>query len=191
MIMLFAGLRCGELIALTAEDIDLDAKIIKVRRAVHFENNRPLVGATKTKAGEREIPIAPPLLDALKQRKLPESGYLLRTKSGEIMTLSSFRHVLKSYLWAHEKELNGLSSDKPTKAQRANWKDFRFRCHDLRHTYCTFLFDAGVDVQTARLWMGHKNIHVTMAIYTHLSKRRKQTSENALNVYFNELNSKK
>jgi site-specific recombinase XerD len=42
--------------------------------------------------------------------------------------------------------------------------------HNLRHSYATMLFDAGVDIKTAQLWLGHKDINTTLAIYTHLSQ---------------------
>lgn len=57
------------------------------------------------------------------------------------------------------------------------------RFHDLRHTYATMLYDAGVDVLTAQRLLGHADVQTTMRIYTHLSKQKEQQSIAALNAH--------
>lgn len=42
--------------------------------------------------------------------------------------------------------------------------------YDFRHTYCTDLQKAGVDVRTAQRLMGHANISITANIYTHVDE---------------------
>ena len=54
------------------------------------------------------------------------------------------------------------------------------RAHDLRHSFCTMLYDSGVDLKTAMLWMGHADQTMTMQIYTHLTETRRKEAENAL-----------
>ncbi len=61
MLMLYAGLRRGELIALATSDIDLDNRIIHVNKSVYFEG--PVCKSTKTEAGNRDIPIVGPLYE--------------------------------------------------------------------------------------------------------------------------------
>lgn len=58
-----------------------------------------------------------------------------------------------------------------------------FTPHELRHTFCTLMYFAGVDVLTARDQMGHSDIKVTMGIYTHLDKIHKVNKMNALDAY--------
>ena len=50
----------------------------------------------------------------------------------------------------------------------------RFTPHDLRYTYATILYDAGVDVLTAAALLGHDDVSVTMGIYTQLSHGKKK-----------------
>ena len=59
------------------------------------------------------------------------------------------------------------------------WKDVRIRPHDLRHSYCTMLYDAGVDLKTAMKWMGHADQEMTMRVYTHLTSEREKRSMRA------------
>ena len=49
----------------------------------------------------------------------------------------------------------------------------------LRHTFCTMLYFAGVDVLTAQQQMGHSDAKTTLGIYTHLDSihKRKQMSK--------------
>ena len=58
-----------------------------------------------------------------------------------------------------------------------------FGWHDLRHTYATILYEAGVDVLTAQYLLGHASPETTMKIYTHLSEERKDKSIEKLNDF--------
>ncbi len=50
------------------------------------------------------------------------------------------------------------------------------RPHDLRHTYCTMLRDAGVDMKQAMIWMGHADEKMILRIYDHVGEKRTQNS---------------
>ena len=53
----------------------------------------------------------------------------------------------------------------------------------FRHTYCTDLCKAGVDVRTAQKLMGHANISITADIYTHIDINDIQAAGEKLNLY--------
>ena len=57
------------------------------------------------------------------------------------------------------------------------------KMYDLRHTYCSMLYDADVDVKTAQYLMGHASLEMTLKIYTHLSEQKKQRSYDKLFEY--------
>ena len=42
--------------------------------------------------------------------------------------------------------------------------------HGLRHTYCTLLFAAGVNIKTVQYLMGHDDAKTTLKVYTHYLK---------------------
>ena len=52
------------------------------------------------------------------------------------------------------------------------------RPHDLRHTYCTMLRDAGVDMHQAMIWLGHADEKMILQIYDHVTDRRTLESLN-------------
>ena len=163
MVMLYAGLRKGEALALDIDrDVDFENRLIHVREAVHFlPNGQPEITTTKTEAGTRTIP----LLDTLANELRGLHGLLCITASGKMMYDSAFDRAWQSYLKALSKTAK---------------KEIKIRAHDLRHSFCTMLYDCGVDIKSAMLWMGHANETMTMRIYTHLSNQRRTEAENAL-----------
>ena len=58
-----------------------------------------------------------------------------------------------------------------------------FTPHCLRHTYCTLLYESGVDAVTAKYLMGHKDIATTLGIYTHLSREKAERDISKLNDF--------
>ena len=56
-----------------------------------------------------------------------------------------------------------------------------FRWHDLRHTFCSRLAMAGVDIRTIAEFAGHKTLAMTMR-YSHLSPSHKLTAIEMLAV---------
>lgn len=169
MVMLFAGLRRGEMMALRWDDIDFRKQEINVKSAVHFEGNKPVVGPTKTEAGIRTIPMMEPLQIALEQARFARIGlYVCHGKDGGLITQMTLRRGSESF----NKHLSGKEG-----------KEISFRCHDLRHTFATLLYDADVDVKSAQYLLGHTDIKMTMQIYTHISEGRKKTYTDKIRTF--------
>lgn len=164
MTMLYAGLRRGEVCALNVQrDIDFDRKTLTVREAICFDlqGNR-ISKLPKTEAGIRTVP----LLDILAAELKGIDGLVCKTAKGKPMTEMGFTAAMRSYNNALNKLRKSPGID--------------IRAHDLRHSYCTMLYDAGVDIKSAMLWMGHADQTTTMQIYTHLTDTRRTEAEKAL-----------
>lgn len=58
-----------------------------------------------------------------------------------------------------------------------------FTPHDLRHTFCTIMYEAGVDVLVAKEQMGHSDVSITLGIYTHLNAEHKKSDISKLEKY--------
>lgn len=159
LIMLFAGLRRGEVLALTGKDIT--QKEITVNKAIRFVGNKPTIEAPKTAAGTRRVPVLSILQPYLKK---PPQRILTAQKGGE-MTDTAFRRAWNSYM-----HTLSVAAGHPVS----------IRPHDLRHTYCTMLRDAGVDMHQAMLWMGHADEKMILRIYDHVTDTRTQNSINKL-----------
>ena len=194
MLMLFAGLRRGEALALKWGDVDLDNNFIHVSRAIHFESNQAVLGdSTKTIAGVRDIPILSPLLPVLSPKRGKDDEFICQAANSQEMTAMAFRKGWNSYMTSLSNILNGEKpiqqgrrSDKPKYDDYGNViirKIFTCKTHDLRHTFCTMLFEADVDLKTAQQLMGHADADMTLKVYTHLSESKKKTSYEKLISY--------
>jgi integrase len=68
LILAYTGLRFGELTGLNVEDVDLEARRIRVRRSITHLSGRPIEGPPKSRAGRRSVPIPERLVPILKRR---------------------------------------------------------------------------------------------------------------------------
>lgn len=165
LIMLYAGLRRGEVLALTMKDINLKEGTITVTKAIRFDGNRPVISAPKTASGTRQVPILSILRPFLENR----TGHILSAKNGDIMTEQSFSRCWESYI---------------LHLSKAAGHPVTIRPHDLRHTYCTMLRDSGVDMHQAMIWLGHADEKMILHIYDHITEKRTKNSINQIEKSF-------
>lgn len=203
MLMLYAGMRPGEALALNWDNIKEDSIVICDAR--HYENNKPVITeeTTKTLAGQRVVPIVPPLkamIDALPRH---DGELICTSENGKPVTQSAYKRNWTTFMnILRMKHLKlgegfkgkgacGLRVDKLKDGLREKWENtMNVTPYDLRHSYCSILFDADVDVKTAQYLMGHKSLEITLKIYTHLSEAKKQRSYDKLFEFFGETGSK-
>lgn len=189
MIMMYAGLRRGELMALTWSDIDLKNRSITVNKAVEFAGNTgKVVPATKTESGMRTVYIPDILVEYLKNQ--PRKTFLVSCQvSGKLHSETSWKRMWESYMSTMNAKYGDFSSiigTAPKKSQKKRPMIIpTFTPHQLRHTYITMLYLAGVDVMTAKEQAGHSDIQTTLNIYTHLDKNHKQKNIDKLNNFLN------
>ena len=127
------GLRPGEWIALEHRDIDLDARVVYVRRA--FRNGR--LKCTKTEGSVRAVPLQAVALQALE--RLPagaEADLLFPSVRGGYFDLHNFR----ARDWKPAQLAVGIT---PLR-----------RVYDLRHTFATFALRAGISTFDLSRYMG-------------------------------------
>ena len=183
MLMLYAGLRRGEVLALDIDrDVDFDEGLIYVREAVSFaEGIDGRIKAPKTDAGVRTIPLLHQLRTALEGKH----GKAFAPAGGKT-SLSAFQRAWESYVSKAEELANGGRNRRwygktkedlnylRTHDAMPEWKHFTVRTHDFRHSYCTMICDAGVDIKTAMRWMGQSDATMIQKIYDHVTKLREQ-----------------
>lgn len=191
IIMMLSGLRRGELAALTWEDVDLKEATITVNKTMIYDGAGipHLKPCTKTTAGMRVIDIPAKLVDYMKT--MPHSGDLVfPAASGGPMTASAWVKLWSSYM----RELNikyGERTEEDKKraeSPKPGPKTYDMTIppitlHWLRHTYCTLLYFAGVDVLQACAQMGHADVSTTLRIYTHLDQTHKRQAADKLQAY--------
>ena len=189
MIMLYAGLRRGEVIPLMWNDIDFDKKTININKSVEMIDGKAVVkNTTKTKSGIRCVNIPQKLVDYLKS--VPKSNLLVCPSSkGTLMSDSSWKRMWESYMVDLNLKYGNFDNyigNAPTSKFNPNGVPIvikTFTAHNLRHTFATMLYFAGVDILTAKEQLGHSDIKTTLSIYTHLDNQFKRKSMNKLDEY--------
>lgn len=192
MIMMYAGLRRGEVIPLQWKDIDLERGTICVTKSVEMVRGQArLKDGGKTESSRRVVDIPNRLTVFLRKEKGTEGDLELVCPSakGTLMSESSFFRMWDSYLT----ELNlkyGNRMDKTGKLANSKCNPHGIErtippitAHWLRHTFATMLYLSGIDVLTARDQLGHSDIKTTLAIYTHLDKAYKRRNMSKLNDF--------
>lgn len=162
-VMMYTGLRRGELCALTWDDIDFNDGVIRVNKSVEFISNRPHIKQPKTTAGIRYVPILNKLYTPLKSaysNKLDTDIYVF---GGE----GPYSDTMIKRRWAKYIKSAGLNITQ----------------HQLRHTYATLLYRSGVDAKTAQNLLGHADVQTTLNIYTDIANDVKNISVEKLNRF--------
>lgn len=174
MIMMFAGLRKGELLPLKWSDIDTDNAIISIDKSVTMILNRPVVKAGgKSKSATRYIPIPPILVDYLKKVKTEnanETSLVFHNSNGDIYNEGEWQQLWNDYMNVlNEKYGYGKRAEKMKARLGLKTLPFiiePFTAHYLRHTFATMLYLEDVDVVTAKQILGHSTISTTINVYT-------------------------
>lgn len=192
MIMMYAGLRRGEVVPLLWTDIDLDNGTISVTKSMSRSgNNWKMKNGAKTEAGVRTVYIPKILIEYLKTVDRQGNFLVCPDTSGRMMSLSAWNRLWDSYI----SELNFRYGDFESligfKKPKSRFAPVKIPTvipnitpHWLRHTFITSMYLAGVDVLTAKEQAGHADINTTMAIYTHLDAIHKTKQIDKLNEYY-------
>lgn len=180
--MLYAGIRPQEAKALTIEKaFDPEEGVLHITETAHRAGNNQyeITKKGKTKNAIRDIPIFPPVEEALKGRK----GLLITTAKGKQITSTTWRNAIESYRVCMETAINGCpkrwygktKEHKKILAEGGKlppWQEFTVVPYDLRHSFCTWGRDNGVELHTMIDWMGHADATMIMKIYDEVTDDR-------------------
>lgn len=201
MIMMYAGLRRGELIPLLWSDVDLEKRTITVNKSVEIINGKSVVkNCTKTAAGMRTVYIPQVLADYLANEPHNNSLLVCPNVSGGIMSESAYKRLWDSYLAELNFKFGDFSGILTPNKQNGKPEPYhkpksrfapqkipfvipRITAHMLRHTFITLMYIAGVDLLTAKEQAGHADVQTTMEIYTHLDNLYKSKQIEKLDEY--------
>lgn len=177
LIMLFCGLRPGEVARLKMSDYDKDSMTIHVRRARKADGSD---GSPKSASGTRDVPVPLYLAERLNHLKKKRNDLICTSTQGHPLTKTSQKR-----LWNRFKRLmdieNGAKLFRNSVVESTLADDLRPYCY--RHTYCTDLQDAGVPITVAQRLMGHSDIKVTAQIYTHHSQKSFEDARDKINKH--------
>ncbi len=153
LLCLYTGLRIGELLGLTWNDVNLDRGVIKITKTVYRAKDdngtwQLCVDTPKTKASDRMIPLPEYITNMLRQNyETAHTPYVVENKKGERMSIRSYQYIFEKL------------------TERAGVRKLNF--HALRHTFATRAIECGMDIKTVADIMGHQNASITLNRYAH------------------------
>ena len=153
MVMYYTGLRVGELLALTPEDIDFDRHIISVNKNYQRLNGKDYIYPPKTEAGYREV-VMPKVLEACLK------DYL--SKLYDVQPTDRIFPYDRG--WVGRQMKYGCEHSGTQK----------IRVHDVRHTHASLLIDMGCTPLLVAKRLGHEKVQTTMDTYSHLYPNKHQ-----------------
>jgi len=166
IILLYTGIRIGELLGLKWEHVDFDNKTIEIVESVVLvrarkdEKTKYILHEqddTKTEAGDgRVIPLNKKAMAALQQLHDINGkwDYVAANTNGTVVRPRNFDRMIRNILKKCEIEPCGA--------------------HVFRHTFASMLFKKGIDVKYVSELLGHASIEITYDTYIHLIEAQKK-----------------
>lgn len=151
ILCLYTGLRIGELLALTWNDIDFEKSILSVTKTCHDGNENGehirIIDTPKTENSRRQIPLSKTLVKMLKEMKKKSKCEFVIADGERPVFIRSYQRMFELFL----------------KKLKLPHKGF----HSLRHTFATRALECGMDVKSLSEILGHKNAMITLNRYAH------------------------
>ncbi len=168
-ILYFCGLRRGELLGLTWDNVNLFRKEMNIRKnvVISLDGNKYNVTSPKTKSSIRTIPIPNFLVEDLK--KLKEDNKECYGFQESWFVLGSFEPIPFNSLRSHKDKLCDLSGLP------------RIRIHDFRHSCASLLISKGANITLVARFLGHTKIDETLNTYSHFFKSDLDNIVNVIN----------
>jgi len=152
----FTGLRASELRGLTWNDIDFTAETLTVRQRADLWN---VIGSPKSAAGKRTVPLAPIVVNTLKEWRLAcpkgEHNLVFPNTLGGIERLETIRIFGLGPLQFKA----GITTDR---------RDPKYGLHSLRHAAASLFIEEGWSAKRVQTVIGHSSIQMTFNVYGHL-----------------------
>lgn len=181
-IAIYGGLRLGELLALTWDDIDFENNTISISKSTARLNGKVIIKAPKNKTSVRVISIYKSVMELIRYYKTEQNklrlmlgqqwkgdGHLFIQWNGKLMNQSTPYHTLKKIINKYNATVENDDDKLPS-----------IRFHDLRHTSATLLIAANTDIKTVSTRLGHAQTSTTMNIYAHTYKKVDEIASDTL-----------
>lgn len=180
---LATGMRRGELLGLTWNDIDFEQKQLRVERTRSLvwnpdtKENVVHVAAPKTEHSRRTIALPDFALEALRRHRMQQMEMRLKAKDWQEHD-AVFCNQQGNFFWP-----NDIDARLKHVLKKAKLPAMRF--HDLRHSAATILLEMDVPAKVVQERLGHSDITITLRIYGHVTKKMEYKATLALDEAFN------
>ena len=189
-VLLFAGLRIGEAIALQWKNVNFENKTLKVERSVtqvpkfdsegRILSRATVIGDTKTTCSVREIPITDIVVNTLlawRDKQIERertnrdvtaeltapTSFIFANDDGSVRTYSGCRMVFDRF------------------KRRHNLDKYNIHFHGLRHTFSNMLFEMNENPKVIQQLLGHRDVKTTITVYNSVDNEYIRNTTEKLN----------
>jgi len=165
---IFTGMRASELRGLPWDNVDLEQGVIRVRQRADAWGT---IGAPKSKAGNRDIPLAPMVINTLKEWKLEcPKGDLNLVFPNTVGNVEYHSNIWNRGFGPLQIEC-GITADSGRKDKEGNpILKGKYGLHALRHAAASLFIEQGWTPKRVQTVIGHASIQMTFDLYGHLFK---------------------
>ena len=161
VVVMFTGLRRGEVAGLRWEDVDLASRTLTLRQARVVVQGRVTTGPLKTDSSRRTVSLEDVAAEALvswqmRQALERDAAREAWTDTGYVFTMPDGQPVNPDYIYRQVRRF----------CDRAGVPRITF--HDQRHESASLMIEAGADLVLVQKRLGHKNQRITADTYSHL-----------------------
>lgn len=186
---LLCGVRLGEAMALTEDDINFDNNTININKSVKYawtgertKEGKKIhefeVTTPKTKNSIREVPLPNKLVPILK-------NIILKNKENKLKYGSLYFN--NKLLFCKDTGIY-IDSKQPTRRLKSALKKTNITAdlhyHSLRHIFITNCISKDIPIKTVMDWVGHADIKTTMLIYAEVNKDKNKKEYEKINSMF-------
>ena len=185
--ILETGLRTGEMIGLTWDDIDFQRHTLTISKTLEYRHCRGIwvAGPPKTVASYRTIPLTDRAYSILKElyddrdiRKqsdgLSQTLHYMDRLTGVEKPLVMKDLVFINYRTGMPNKNSSYDTHLYKLCDEAGIK--RFCMHAIRHTYATRAIERGVNPKALQELLGHSSLQTTMDTYVHVTDDSKRSA---------------
>lgn len=176
-VAIFTGMRQGELLGLSWENVDFKNGVIYVKQQLQCKDGEYFFCTPKSGKGRRIAP-ASVVMDALHQQwrdqriASMEAGEAWSNPNNLVFTDPLGKNLVRRTVVKHFKSV----------AQRVGIPDARF--HDLRHSFAVTSLQAGDDIKTVQANLGHATAAFTLDVYGHVTEKMKRDSATRMQKFY-------
>ncbi|WP_423252781.1 tyrosine-type recombinase/integrase [Melissococcus plutonius] len=177
-ILAFTGMRKGEALALTWNDINFEQQTITINKTLtRGEHSKLIIQTPKTGNSKRVVSIDDKTLSILKQwRTTQKKQYFILGFNTMNKQQLIFSNLQNDYL-------QPTITRKYIKLICEKYELKEITTHGFRHTHCSLLFESGATMKEVQDRLGHSDVKTTMNIYAHVTKDYKEKTAKVFAAY--------
>lgn len=172
-LLAYSGLRRGEALALTWDDVSFTRSTIEINKTLSRDSSGVVIQTPKTTNGYRTLVLDSETMLILKK-------WQVQQLERQLFFGFNIKGKPKQLLFANTRNNSFISTDKPRVWLQQVYKHYstlkHITVHGFRHTHASLYLESGASIKDLQMRLGHSDIRTTMDVYAHVAKYTKKAS---------------